>query len=158
MKCQIIRLYFSVIICSHCVRRRIRWEMILSCCNMNDDFIFYKLWHLSEQALRTVTSCSSANHNSFLCFINSSWSSFWNVLVCWLDSRIKQKLLHHSDQSSLTFSADPEKETDPRSLLTFLNIFLCESGEFLPDLLKMWWLREKSFLIMNDNLYAGFWS
>lgn len=44
-------------------------EMILSCSDMNDDFIYYKLQYLSKHALCTVTSCSSANHDSFLCLL-----------------------------------------------------------------------------------------
>lgn len=46
-------------------------EMILSCSDMNDDFIYYKLQYLSKHALIQLLISQS---RQFSLFINSSWS------------------------------------------------------------------------------------
>lgn len=46
-------------------------EMILSCSDMNDDFIYYKLQYLSKHALIQLLISQS---QQFSLFINSSWS------------------------------------------------------------------------------------
>lgn len=46
-------------------------EMILSCSDMNDDFIYYKLQYLSKHALIQLLISQS---RQFPLFINSSWS------------------------------------------------------------------------------------
>lgn len=46
-------------------------EMILSCSDMNDDFIYYKLQYLSKHTLIQLLISQS---QQFSLFINSSWS------------------------------------------------------------------------------------
>lgn len=46
-------------------------EMILSCSDMNDDFIYYKLQYSSKHALIQLLISQS---RQFSLFINSSWS------------------------------------------------------------------------------------
>lgn len=46
-------------------------EMILSCSDMNDDFIYYKLQYLSKHTLIQLLISQS---RQFSLFINSSWS------------------------------------------------------------------------------------
>lgn len=46
-------------------------ERILSCSDMNDDFIYYKLQYLSKHALIQLLISQS---RQFSLFINSSWS------------------------------------------------------------------------------------
>lgn len=46
-------------------------ERILSCSDMNDDFIYYKLQYLSKHALIQLLISQS---QQFSLFINSSWS------------------------------------------------------------------------------------
>lgn len=46
-------------------------EMILSCSDMNDDFIYYKLQYLSKHALIQLLISQS---QQFSLFVNSSWS------------------------------------------------------------------------------------
>lgn len=46
-------------------------EMILSCSDMNDDFIYYKLQYLSKHAIIQLLISQS---RQFSLFINSSWS------------------------------------------------------------------------------------
>lgn len=48
-------------------------EMILSCSDMNDDFIYYKLQHLSTCTLYSDKLLISQSQQ-FSLFINSSWS------------------------------------------------------------------------------------
>lgn len=46
-------------------------QMILSCSDMNDDFIYYKLQYLSKHTLIQLLISQS---RQFSLFINSSWS------------------------------------------------------------------------------------
>lgn len=46
-------------------------QMILSCSDMNDDFIYYKLQYLSKHTLIQLLISQS---QQFSLFINSSWS------------------------------------------------------------------------------------